>query len=90
MVWLMFSAAGAGTLMQIPGRVNANVYQMLLGEHTVPSLHSSPNHAAILMQDNAPCDTEKWVKPFLEAKNIEIRKWPAQNGAWRIFWSLPS
>lgn len=31
------------------------------------------------MQDKAPCHTEKWVKHFLEAENIEIMKWPARS-----------
>ncbi len=61
------------------GRVNANVCQNLLRQHVVPSLCSLPNQPAIFMQDNSPCHTAKWVKQFLEAKNTEIMKWPAQS-----------
>ena len=79
MVWGMFSAAGVGPLIQLHGRVNANVYQNLLRQHVVPPLRSSPNQPAIFMQDNAPCHTAKRVKQFLETENIEIMKWPAQS-----------
>ncbi len=54
MVWGMFSAAEVGPLIQIHGRVNANVYQNLLQQHTVPSLQGSPNQLEIFIQDNYP------------------------------------
>ncbi len=54
MVCRMFSAAGVGTLIQLHGRVHANVYQNLLQQHAVPSLKASPNQPAIFMQDNGP------------------------------------
>lgn len=79
MVWGMFSAAGVGPLIQLHGRVNANVYKNLLQQHMVPFLRSSPNQPAVFMQDNAPCHTAKQVKQFLETENIEIMKWPAQS-----------
>ncbi len=50
----MFSATGVEPLIQIHGRVNANIYQNLLQQHTVPSLQASPNLPAIYIQDNAP------------------------------------
>ncbi|KAI5086665.1 hypothetical protein C0J45_23292, partial [Silurus meridionalis] len=80
MVWGMFSAAGVGPLLQLHGRVNANVYQNLLQQHMVPSLRSSPNQPAVFMQDNAhACHTAKRVKQFLETENTEIMTWPAQS-----------
>lgn len=79
MVWGMFSAAGVGPLVQLHGRVNANVYQNLLQQHMVPYLRSSPNQPAVFMQDNAPCHTAKRVKNFLEGENIELMAWPAQS-----------
>jgi len=95
MVWGMFSATGVGPIIQLHGRVNANVYQNLLRQHAVPFLQASPNQPAIFMQDNAPCHTPnqpaifmqdnapchtpKRVKQFLEAQKIEIMKWPAQS-----------
>lgn len=72
MVWGMFSAAGVGPLIQLDGRVNANVYQNLLQQHMVPSLCSSPNQPAVFMQDNAPCHTTKRVKQVLETENTEL------------------
>lgn len=65
MVWGMFSAAGVRPLTQLHDRVNANVYQYLVQQHMIPSLHSSPNQPAVFMQDNAPCHTVKRVKQFL-------------------------
>ncbi|KAI5085653.1 hypothetical protein C0J45_2335, partial [Silurus meridionalis] len=69
MVWGMCSAAGVGPLIQLHGRVNANVYQNLLQQH-MPT---------VFMQDNAPCHIAKRVKQFLETENIEIMTWPAQS-----------
>lgn len=79
MIWGMFYAAGAGPLIQLHGRMNANVYQNLLRQHAIPSLHLSANQPAIFMQDNAPCQTAKRIKQLLKAENIEIMKWPAQS-----------
>ena len=75
----MFSAAGVGPLVQLHGRVNANVYVNLLLQYIIPSLELSPNQPLIFMQDNAPCHTAKWVKQFVEAKKIETMKWPAKS-----------
>ncbi len=44
----------------------------------VCSLQASPNQPAIFMQDKSPLHTAKQEKQFLEAKNIEIMKWPSQ------------
>ncbi len=78
MVWGMFFAAGVGPLIQIHGRVNANIYLNLLQQHAVPSLCSSPNQPAIFIQDNCTCHTAKQVKQCLEVENTEIMKWRAQ------------
>ncbi len=85
--WGMFSAAGVGPLIQIHGRVNANVYQNLLKQHAVLFLQAPPNQPAIFMQDNAPYHTAKWVKQFLEARNIEIMKWPFQGSDLNQTWN---
>ncbi len=77
MVWGMFSAAGVGPLIQIHGRVNANDYQNLLQQHTVPSLQASPNQPA--MFKTIPRHTAKRVQQFLEAENVTIMKRPAQS-----------
>ncbi len=63
MLWGMFSAAVFGSLIQSHSRVNANIYQNLLQQHAVCSLHASPNQPAIFMQDRAPshCKTDKAV-----------------------------
>ncbi len=83
----MLCAAGVGPLIQIQGRVNVDVYQSLLQQHAVPSLRSSPNQPANLMQDNVPCHTAKHVKQFLEAENIEMAQSPDLNPIkhlWKI------
>ncbi len=54
MVWGMFSAVGVWPLIQIHGRVNANVYQNLLQQHTVPSLQGSPNQLEMFIKDDSP------------------------------------
>ncbi len=40
MVCGMFSAAGVGPLLQLRGRLSANVYQNLLQQHAVPPTHT--------------------------------------------------
>ncbi len=79
MVWGMFSSAGVGPLIQLHGRVNANIYQNLIQQHAVLSLRSSANQSAIFMRDNGTCRTAKWVKQFLEAENFELMKWLVQS-----------
>ncbi len=54
MFWGIFSSAGFGPLIQLHGRVNANVYLNLLKQHAVPSLQASPGQPTIYMQDSAP------------------------------------
>ena len=50
----------------------------LLCQHAFPSLEHFNQHT-IFIQNNVPCDIAKGVKQFLQAKNIEIMKWPAQS-----------
>uniref|UniRef100_A0A672SLA5 Serine palmitoyltransferase 2-like n=1 Tax=Sinocyclocheilus grahami TaxID=75366 RepID=A0A672SLA5_SINGR len=64
MLWGMFCAARVGPLIELHGRVNA--------KSESPSATCSSFPAS--MQDNAVCHTTKWVKQYLEAKNIEIMK----------------
>lgn len=61
-------------LIQLHGKVNANVYKNLFWQHMVHSLQAFPNHPTIFMQDKAPCHTAKQVKHFCEVRNIEIMK----------------
>ncbi len=61
----MFSAAEVGSLIQMHGRVNTNVYQNLLQQHAVPSLQASPNQPAIFMKDNAPSHCKTAQRPDL-------------------------
>lgn len=72
MVWGIFTVAGVGPIMQLHGRLNANVYQNL-------PLCSLSNQPAIFMQDNTPCYTKNQVKQLLEAENIETVKRPGQS-----------
>lgn len=74
MVLGMFSAAGVWSLMQLHGRVHANIYHNFLRQHVIFSLQAYSNQPAIFMQDNGPCHTAKQVKLFPEAENIEIMK----------------
>lgn len=59
-VWEMFSAAGVGPILQIHGRVNANISQNLLQEHAVPSLQASPKQPPTIMQDNDTVTLQIW------------------------------
>ncbi len=68
MVWGMFSSAEVGSLIQTHGRVNTNVYQNLLQQYVVPSLQAS----------TCNFHARQCFLSFLEAKNTEIMKWPAQ------------
>ncbi len=67
MVWGMFSAAGVGPLIQLHGRW----MQMFIRTFSQSACNF---HAG-----QCPRHTAKQVKQFLEAKNIEIIKWPGQS-----------
>jgi transposase len=83
MVWGVFSAAGVGPLVRLHGSVNSAIYKALLEEHLLPHLKRkkprSKQQQPIFMQDNAPCHKSKIVMNFLEAKKIDVMKWPAQS-----------
>lgn len=64
-VWGMFYAAEIVPLIQLNGRMNANVQ---LWQQKIPSLQASLNQPTIFIEDDAPCDTPIHVKHFFKAK----------------------
>ena len=55
MVRDMFSAAGLGPLVRLNGKVNDNVHQNLLQQHTVLPLRASRNQPAnFMLRDTLP------------------------------------
>lgn len=56
--------------------VNANVYQ-ILWQHVVPSLCSTPNYPAFVLQDNVQVSshTTKQLMQLFESENTELMKY---------------
>ena len=57
----MISTAGTGSLVSLPGKINAIVYKEIFKKHVVPNLKTGINQPAVFMQDNAPYQTAKPV-----------------------------
>ena len=53
MVFGMIFTAGAGPLVKLHGKINANVYKEILKKHVVPNLWTAINQLAVFMQDNS-------------------------------------
>ena len=54
------------------------LYTKISKKH-VPNLRTAINQPAVLMQDNAPCNTAKLVKTFLSKGDVTVMEWPTQS-----------
>ena len=63
-MFVIISEAGTGPLVRLHGKINANVYKEMLKKRVEPNLRNAINQPAVFMQDKAPCNTAKSVKPL--------------------------
>ena len=80
-VWGMFSSKGRSLLVWKSGTLNQNKYRQILKDYVIPfknQLHAAPINF-IYQNDGYGPYRAKSVSGFLNAQNIELAPWPAQN-----------
>ena len=81
MVWGCMSWEGVGNLAEIEGRMDANQYVKILGDHLLSSMEESEISLEdlIFQQDNDPKHTSKTAKQWFEDHDIALLDWPPQS-----------
>lgn len=79
MVWGCISSYGAGKILILEGKVNAEVYLQLLRNVGLPEGRRLIGDDFVFQQDNAPIHKAKKVVEFLNQEKIDVLKWPAQS-----------
>lgn len=79
MVWGCFSGHGMGPIYKINGIMDRFHYKKILEEVMLPFADWNMPLSWIYQHDNDPKHTSKVCKEWLQAKKIEVLKWPAQS-----------
>ena len=82
MVWGAFSAAGTGELLHCEKSIHSLEYRRILHKGLIPTiekLSSKEEQSNVFQQDNAPAQTAKTTKTWLENKSIRLMFWPGQS-----------
>ena len=58
LTWFMFCT---GSIISLPGKINATVYKEILKKYVIPNLRTAVNQPVVFMQDNPSCHTAKSV-----------------------------
>lgn len=82
-IWACLSYDGIKFFKIYKGRINAEIYENILGDYLLPSIDlMGEKEYAIFQQNNAPCHSENRIKDFFAENNIkqpENRPWPANS-----------
>ncbi|KAG2468313.1 TCB1 transposase, partial [Polypterus senegalus] len=80
MLWGCFSAAGAGRLVRIKGKVTVAMYRDILDENLLQSaLDLRLGRQFVFQQDNDPKHTAKISKEWLQDNSVNVLEWPSQS-----------
>lgn len=75
----LFSGQGCGPLHQITGIMDRFGYKNILETVMLPYAEEEMPLLWRFQHDNDPKHTSKYVKGFLEMKNVNMLEWPAQS-----------
>lgn len=80
MVWGCFSSLRIGRLIEITGKMNAEMYKNILKQNlTASSEEMGLCNDFVFQQDNDPKHTSKLLKRFFEENDIQMLSWPSQS-----------
>jgi hypothetical protein len=81
MVWGCMGWNGVGQLAEVEGRMDADQYVDILGNHLLASFQESgiPEEDWIFQQDNDPKHTSKKAKNWMEENDITLMDWAPQS-----------
>lgn len=79
-IWACLSYDGIKFFKIYKGRLNAEIYEDILGDYLLPSIDlMEEKEYAIFQQDNAPCHSANRIKDFFAQNNIKTIQWPANS-----------
>lgn len=82
MLWAALSWYSIGPVITLTGKVTADVYKGILGEHVHSMVQTLfPSGSAVFQDDTAPVHTATCVKEWFEEHEGEVKHlpWPAQS-----------
>ena len=80
-VWAAFSSRGRTPLVRIDGTLDRHKYQKILEEELIPfiSTNYETDEHIVYQQDSCGPHRAKSISSYLDAKGIEVMKWPPQS-----------
>ena len=80
-VWACFIGHQTGPLCVLPRNMNGEAYVDLLRTHLLPWVENlrTSGQQVIFQQDNAPCNTAKIVKEWMQSQDLSVLSWPANS-----------
>jgi hypothetical protein len=81
MIWGCMTSKGVGFMCLINGRIDANLYQEILSDEFLQTLHfyGLDRDSIIFQHDNDPKHTASSTIRWLRDHNIFVLKWPPQS-----------
>ena len=77
MVWAAISSCGSELFLE--GKQNLLKYVETLNQYLFPLCDKFGDDAVIFQHDNAPLNTSRLTKTFLQERNLKVLKWPARS-----------
>ena len=77
MFWGTFSFDGIGTIKEVSGYMNSNIYISILKDHLKEDMKYL--NCKVFQDDSAPCHRSKKVKTWEIENGIEVLDWPGNS-----------